>query len=158
MRILLDECVPRRLRRALRDHHVVTVQELGWAGLRDADVLTRVGARFDVVLSVDRKLPAHVDVRTLPFAIVLLVGRSNRIEDLEPLMHRVARRLPECRPGERHTIADFQPGEIVRERAPAYRARETADLRGEAFSATRAWRARSCSPAMRSARNIFSSD
>ena len=32
MRVLLDECVPRPLRRELAGHDVQTVQELGWGG------------------------------------------------------------------------------------------------------------------------------
>ena len=34
MRVLLDECLPRRLKRLLADHEVVTVPEAGWAGKR----------------------------------------------------------------------------------------------------------------------------
>lgn len=33
MRLLLDECVDRRLARDIRGHDVSTVSELGWAGL-----------------------------------------------------------------------------------------------------------------------------
>jgi len=40
MRLLLDECVPRKLRSDLEGHDVHTVQEMGWA---DFDKENRVG-------------------------------------------------------------------------------------------------------------------
>jgi hypothetical protein len=35
MRILLDECVPRPLRRELTDYEVRTVVEMGWSGKKN---------------------------------------------------------------------------------------------------------------------------
>ena len=35
MRLLLDESVPRRLRRALPNHEVKTVVEMGWGGIKE---------------------------------------------------------------------------------------------------------------------------
>lgn len=32
MRILIDECLPKKLKQELKDHHVITVQEKGWNG------------------------------------------------------------------------------------------------------------------------------
>jgi hypothetical protein len=32
MRVLLDECLPRGLKKHIRDHEVKTVPEAGWAG------------------------------------------------------------------------------------------------------------------------------
>ena len=39
MRVLLDECVPRKLKRVLGDHEVVTVTENGWSGLKNGELL-----------------------------------------------------------------------------------------------------------------------
>ena len=35
MRVLLDECLPRKLKRELQGHHVSTVPEMGWAGVKN---------------------------------------------------------------------------------------------------------------------------
>ena len=57
MRILLDECLPRRLRRGLPGHEVRTVQELGWAGTKNGALLRRAMAEgFEVFVTVDRNL------------------------------------------------------------------------------------------------------
>ena len=42
MRVLLDECVPRPLRRELAGHDVQTVQELGWAGKRNGELIALI--------------------------------------------------------------------------------------------------------------------
>jgi hypothetical protein len=41
MRVLLDECVPRALRNDLPGHEVKTVAELGWAGVKNGELLRR---------------------------------------------------------------------------------------------------------------------
>ena len=52
MRLLLDECVPRRLRRELHGHEVKTVQEAGWAGVKNGTLLRAANGSFDALLSV----------------------------------------------------------------------------------------------------------
>jgi hypothetical protein len=39
MRVLLDECVPRALRKELLGHNVKTVAEAGWAGVKNGELL-----------------------------------------------------------------------------------------------------------------------
>ncbi len=39
MRILLDECLPRRLGLELVDHLVLTVPQAGWAGISNGKLL-----------------------------------------------------------------------------------------------------------------------
>ena len=56
MRILLDECIDRRLGRRFIDHEVKTVPQMGWAGTLDGDLLPLVAAKFDVFITVDRNL------------------------------------------------------------------------------------------------------
>ena len=57
MRILLDECVPHRLRRGLSGHDVRTVPEMGWSGKRNGELLQLMTAqRFEVLMTVDQNL------------------------------------------------------------------------------------------------------
>jgi hypothetical protein len=41
IRVLLDEQLPRHLSRDLRGHDVRTVQQQGWAGLKNGELLRR---------------------------------------------------------------------------------------------------------------------
>ena len=54
MRILLDECLPKRLKRDLVGHHARTVPEMGWASKTNGELLALAEAGFDVFLTVDR--------------------------------------------------------------------------------------------------------
>jgi hypothetical protein len=56
MRVLLDECVPRALRNDIPGHEVKTVAELGWAGVKNGELLRRAAAAFDLLITVDRNL------------------------------------------------------------------------------------------------------
>jgi predicted nuclease of predicted toxin-antitoxin system len=39
VRILIDECLPRRLTQRLPGHEASTVAEMGWAGTRNGELL-----------------------------------------------------------------------------------------------------------------------
>ena len=84
MRVLLDECLPRRLKQSISGHEVATVPEMGWAGKSNGELLALARERFDVFVTVDRNLPAQQSLGSGP-AVVLLNARSNRFQDLEPL-------------------------------------------------------------------------
>jgi len=86
MRILLDESLPRDLGRELPGHEVTTVQQAGWAGLENGDLLQRAGKRFDVLVTGDQNIDFQQNPARLPVAVVILVAVSNRIESLRPLL------------------------------------------------------------------------
>jgi hypothetical protein len=90
MRILLDECVPRPLRRELAGHEVRTVVEMGWAGKRNGELLRLLTAEhFAVFLTTDQNLRYQQNLRGLQVAVVVLVAPTNRLADLVPLMPTV---------------------------------------------------------------------
>lgn len=69
MRVLLDECLPRRLTRDLLGHDARTAPEMGWASKRNGELLTLATAEaFDVFLTADRNLSYQQDLSatTLP--------------------------------------------------------------------------------------------
>ena len=48
MRILIDECLPKKLKRELTDHTVFIVQEKGWSGMKNGELLRIAENKFDV--------------------------------------------------------------------------------------------------------------
>ena len=56
MRVLLDECLPRRLKRALFGHDVTTVQECEWSGKKNGELLDLMNGTIDVFLTADQNL------------------------------------------------------------------------------------------------------
>jgi hypothetical protein len=51
VRVLLDECLSRPLKRDLLGHDVRTVQEMGWASKRNGEVLRLAEREFDSFLT-----------------------------------------------------------------------------------------------------------
>jgi hypothetical protein len=56
VKFLLDECIDRRLARDIAGHDVKTVPQMGWAGIKNGDLLTLAEKQFEVFVTVDRNL------------------------------------------------------------------------------------------------------
>jgi hypothetical protein len=100
VRVLLDECLPRRLKRDLVGHLARTVPEMGWASKRNGDLLLLAEQEFDAFLTVDRKLQHEQNLSTFKIAVIVLVAPGNRLADLQPLMTMVLEKLPIAKRGE----------------------------------------------------------
>jgi Domain of unknown function (DUF5615) len=100
MRILLDACVPRRLKHELGDHEVRTVPEIGGAGMKNGALLQRAAESFDVLLTTDRHLTFQQNMTTLRLGIIVLRAPSNDIGVLRPLTPSVLEALLRIKVGE----------------------------------------------------------
>ena len=100
MRVLLDECLPRGLKKHLSEHEVKTVPEAGWAGKKNGELLRVATGSVDVFVTIDSNLVYQQTVASLPFGVVVLVARSNRLGDLLPLVPDILRVFSSVRPGQ----------------------------------------------------------
>jgi predicted nuclease of predicted toxin-antitoxin system len=100
VRILLDECLPKRLKQDLVGHEARTVPEMGWASKENGDLLMLAEGHFDVFLTVDRNLSFQQDVGRFKIAIVVMVAKGNRHRDLLPFVPGVMARLRDVAPGQ----------------------------------------------------------
>jgi len=99
MRVLLDENVPVDLVSLLDDHDVETVSGLGWAGVKNGELLRRMRGAFDALVTMDRKLPHQQNLAVQPFGTVLVEAQSNRMVHLRPLVSEILAALDGIRPG-----------------------------------------------------------
>jgi hypothetical protein len=99
MRVLLDECVPRALRRELPGHEVKTVAEAGWAGVKNGQLLKLAATRFDILITVDRNLEYQQNFAGLSLAVIVIHAPSNDVALLRPLMPAVLAAIPQAKPG-----------------------------------------------------------
>src|SRR3977135_4321162 len=104
MRILLDACVPRGLRRSLVGHDVSTAREMGWNRLPDGLLLGNVSYTFDALVTVDKSIPFQQRLKSRPFALIVLRAKTNRLADLLPLVPALRRALDEVKPGDTRTV------------------------------------------------------
>jgi|ERR1041384_544698 predicted nuclease of predicted toxin-antitoxin system len=100
MKVLLDECVPRKLKRELAAHEVLTVTEHGWSGIKNGQLLALAEVEFDVFLTVDQNLQYQQNLQAFQIGIVLLVARNNRLQTLLPLMPEVRKVLESIKAGD----------------------------------------------------------
>jgi PIN like domain len=101
MRVLLDECVPRPLRRQFPAHDVWTIRDMGWAGKKNGELLALMAANgFEVLLTVDRNLRFQQNLAAVGVAIVIMVAASNRLPDLIPIAPAVETAFTTIQPGD----------------------------------------------------------
>jgi Domain of unknown function (DUF5615) len=100
MKVLLDECVPRKLKRELAAHEVLTVTEHGWSGVKNGQLLTLAEVAFDVFLTVDQNMQYQQNLKAFKIGIILLVARNNRLHTLLPLMPEVRKVLGNIKAGD----------------------------------------------------------
>jgi hypothetical protein len=100
MKILLDECVDRRLAPSLVGHDVKTVPQMGWAGVKNGVLLGLAEQEFDVFLTVDRNLAFQQVLPRFDIEVVVLEAATNRLVDLLPLIPKFLSSLSEAKLGE----------------------------------------------------------
>ena len=87
MRVLLDEQLPRHLAKEISGHDISTVQQRGWAGLKNGELIrVAADAGFEVLVTADRNLQFQQNLSQSRLGIILLVASSNALEDLRPLV------------------------------------------------------------------------
>ncbi|MFH1763624.1 MAG: DUF5615 family PIN-like protein [Gemmatimonadota bacterium] len=106
MRLLLDESLPRRLSRHLTAETVHTVYDREWSGLKNGELLRAAETEYDVFVTADQNLKYQQNLRGFAIGVVVLSARTNRIQDLLPLVPDLLR-----------ACSSVGRGEIVRVKA-----------------------------------------
>ena len=103
MRILLDECAPRPLKRQLVEYDIKTVVEMGWSGKKNGELLQLMSQEgFTILLTTDQNLPYQQNLQQAGVAVVVLVAQSNKLADLLPLL-----------PDARKVLNTIVPGAVI---------------------------------------------
>lgn len=100
MRLLLDECVPRRIKWDFVGHDVFTVEQAGLKGLKNGQLLRAATGHFGALITVDQNITYQQNLESLQISILILVARSNRYESLTPLIPQALEVLKQISPGE----------------------------------------------------------
>lgn len=105
MKLLLDECLPRKLKGALLGHEVKTVPEMGWAGIENGDLLPLIETVFEAFITIDGNMRYQQNMSGRSFALIVLKAQDNTIETLLPMMPKVLAALPSILPAQIVKIA-----------------------------------------------------
>ena len=99
MKVLLDECVDWRLSRDIVGHEVRTARQMGWATIKNGELLALASEHFDVFVTVDRNLSFQQNVGALSITVIILSARSNRLAELKPLVPSLLAAIESAKPG-----------------------------------------------------------
>ena len=109
MKILIDECLPAALRGTLTamGHECETVRRAGYGSKKNGELLSLAEGRWDVLLTSDRRIKYQQNMTGRSVAVVVLCAKSNRVQDLLPLI-----------PGCAKALLSISPGQIVEVASP----------------------------------------
>ncbi len=100
MKVLLDECLPKKLKREVKADFVQTVPEAGWASKKNGELLRLAEVDFDVLLTNDQNIEHQQNLKKFDLAFVVLVAPTNDIADLIPLIPAANEVLKTIKSGE----------------------------------------------------------
>lgn len=98
MRILLDECVPWPMHRLLSGHSCSTVQERGWGGIKNGDLLQRAEGQFDLFITSDQNIRYQQNLAGRHIAILQL--STNDISRIQAARALIEDALEKIQPDE----------------------------------------------------------
>ncbi|HEX6097580.1 MAG TPA: hypothetical protein VF432_14730 [Thermoanaerobaculia bacterium] len=99
-RVLLDENLPRKLRRDLSELEVRTVQEERWTSFANGDLLGRAQDRFDVLLTADRRLQFQQNLARFNIGVVVILTVSLQYRHIRLAIEPIRAALATVGPGE----------------------------------------------------------
>lgn len=95
MKILLDECVTKKLKPLLKSHEVTTVSEMKWNGLKNGALLSEAAKNnYDVLLTIDKNIMHQQKVTDYLISIVVFDTESSSITELKKYVADFLNQLP----------------------------------------------------------------
>jgi predicted nuclease of predicted toxin-antitoxin system len=100
MKVLLDENLPHELRLLLMPmHEVFTVSYLGWSALENGALLAQAAtSAFEVFITKDQGIEYEQNMANLPLAVMVIRAKTNKMEDIRPLVPNLLSALAVIRP------------------------------------------------------------
>ncbi len=102
MKLLLDECLPRKMKFLLTGsgHYCETVREAGFGGKENGELLSLAEGKFDVLITVDKSLKHQQNISNRRIGILVVRAASNDIDDIRPHLPEMLIGLQSIRPGQ----------------------------------------------------------
>jgi predicted nuclease of predicted toxin-antitoxin system len=90
MRVLLDECVPRKLKFFFTEagHECETVTDAGFSGKENGELLALADKEFDVLITVDKNIRRQQKIPSRKISLVVIRALSNDLDDIHSSAHR----------------------------------------------------------------------
>ena len=81
MKILLDECITKKIKKHLLNLDVTTVSETGWSGIKNGKLMKLcIEHQIDIFLTIDKNIMYQQNLSNLEITIVILNTPSSKSE------------------------------------------------------------------------------
>jgi len=91
--------MPRKLRRDLTEYEVRTVQEEGWAGFENGNLLRRASGAFDVLVTADQRMRYQQNISQFMIAVVVIETSDTTLENLRSMLPAIRVALDDAKAG-----------------------------------------------------------
>lgn len=107
MKILLDECVTKKLKRHLDEFEVRTVVDMGWSGYRNGILLkAAVEEQFDLLLSIDKNMVHQQNMANYDIAVVVFDTQRSKVDILLNFLPEFTARIHDFPKGQISLLLD----------------------------------------------------
>lgn len=90
MKLLLDENLPKRLKRDFSEHEIFTVRDKGWHSKKNGELLELLLAEnFDALITFDQNLEHQQNFEKYPVSIFVLIAENNTYQVLSELLPNI---------------------------------------------------------------------
>ena len=101
MKILLDENLPKRLKKDFKNHRVFTVSDKSWNGITNGlllDLMIKDG--FEILITFDKNLQFQQNFEKYPIPVLVLNAKDNTYFTLSKILDQIVELLDgELKPG-----------------------------------------------------------
>ncbi len=105
MKILLDECIPKKAKSLLKEYDVKTVPEMGFNGLKDGPLLSAAEKdKFDVLLTIDKNINKQQNVKKFKVSVVILDVLKSTVRHIEKLIPKFKSQIKTFEKGKSYII------------------------------------------------------
>ncbi len=102
MKLLLDECLPRRIKYLFVEggHECETVPEAGFSGKENGELLRLAEANFNVFITIDKNIRHQQNIASRKLAVLIIRASSNDLDDVRSHIPDALSALRTIRPGQ----------------------------------------------------------
>jgi predicted nuclease of predicted toxin-antitoxin system len=102
MKLLLDECVPRKIKFlfAAEGMFCETVRDAGWSGKENGELLSLAEQQYDIPVTIDRNIKHQQNLLGRKISILIIHTSSNDYKDIRPHIPSAVEALKSIRPGQ----------------------------------------------------------
>ena len=87
------------------EYEVRAVHEMGWQGVRNSQLLQLASQAFDVLITVDKRLPEQHDLSRYSLSVVVIRAPNNRLATLSQAVPSIEAKLETLQVGEMLYVA-----------------------------------------------------